>query len=213
MRFYGFCKYFLWKQIWWRNQIETFSTLLGLCDGNPPVTCGHYSHKSQWRGALIFSLICAWTNVWAKSRDANDLRRHRENHYVPVMEMAAMETSRNGALVSPSRGHWETHTFVALQWRHNGLTIVYSTVYSDADQRKHQSSASLAFVREIHPGPVNSPHKWPVTRKMFSFDDVIMDSRSLARSGQWHFEWGLVSDLDWIPLFKKGFSKHWYLQK
>ena len=54
------------------------------------------------------------------------------------------------------------------------LTIVYSTVYSDADQRKHQSSASLAFVWGIHRGPVNSPHKWPVTRKMFPFDDVIM---------------------------------------
>ena len=55
------------------------------------------------------------------------------------------------------------------------LTIVYSTVYSGADQRKHQSSASLAFVRGIHRGPVNSPHKWPVTRKIVPFDDVIMD--------------------------------------
>ena len=54
------------------------------------------------------------------------------------------------------------------------LAIVYSTIYSDADQIKHQSSASLAFVRGIHRGPVNSPHKWPVTRKMFPFDDVIM---------------------------------------
>ena len=54
------------------------------------------------------------------------------------------------------------------------LTIVYSIVYSDADQRKNKSSASLAFVRGIHRGPVNSPHKWPVTRKMFPFDDVIM---------------------------------------
>ena len=53
-------------------------------------------------------------------------------------------------------------------------TIVYSIVYSDADLRKHQSYASLAFVRRIHRGPVNSPHKWPVTRKMFPFDDVIM---------------------------------------
>ena len=44
------------------------------------------------------------------------------------------------------------------------LTIVYSTVYSDANQRKHQNSASLAFVRGLHGGPVNSPHKWPVTR-------------------------------------------------
>ena len=56
------------------------------------------------------------------------------------------------------------------------LTIVYSTIYSDADQRKHQSFASLAFVRGIHRGPVNSPHKWSVTRKMFPFDDVIMMS-------------------------------------
>ena len=70
----------------------------------------------------------------------------------------------------------------SLLWRHNGtmacqitsLTIVYSTVYSGADQRKHQSSASLSFVRVIHRGSVNSPHKWPVTRKMFPFDDVII---------------------------------------
>ena len=54
------------------------------------------------------------------------------------------------------------------------LTIVYSTVCSDEDQREHQSSASLAFVRGIHQWPVNSPHKWPVTWKMFPFDDVIM---------------------------------------
>ena len=54
------------------------------------------------------------------------------------------------------------------------LAIVYSIVYSSADQSKHQSSASLAFVWGIHRGPVNSPHKGPVTRKMFPFDDVIM---------------------------------------
>ena len=63
----------------------------------------------------------------------------------------------------------------------SSLTIVYSTVYSDADQRKHQNSASLAFVRGIHRSPVNSPHKWPVTQKMFPFDDVIMKSEIL-----WH---------------------------
>ena len=54
------------------------------------------------------------------------------------------------------------------------LAIVYSAFYSGADQKKHQSPASLAFVRGIHRGPVNSPHKWPVARKMFPFDDVIM---------------------------------------
>ena len=60
------------------------------------------------------------------------------------------------------------------------LTVVYSIVYSGVNQIKHQSSASLAFVREIHRGPVNFPHKWPVTRKMFPFDDVIMYYSSLT---------------------------------
>ena len=54
------------------------------------------------------------------------------------------------------------------------LAIVYSTVYTGAGQRKHQSSTSLAFERGIHRWPVNSLHKWPVTRKIFPFDDVIM---------------------------------------
>ena len=54
------------------------------------------------------------------------------------------------------------------------LTIVYSTVDSGADRGKHQSSASLAFVRWIRQWPVNSPRKGPVTREMFPFDDVIM---------------------------------------
>ena len=47
------------------------------------------------------------------------------------------------------------------------ISMVCSTVCSDADQRKHQSSASLVFVRGIHGWPANSPHKGPVTRKCF----------------------------------------------
>ena len=65
------------------------------------------------------------------------------------------------------------------------LTIVYSIVYSGADQRKHQSSASPAFVRGNHRGPVNSPHKWPVTRNMFPLDDVIMWSTHWMSSWQY----------------------------
>ena len=53
-------------------------------------------------------------------------------------------------------------------------TIVCSTVYSGANQRKHQKAASPAFVREIHRWPVTSPHKGPVSRKMCPFADVIM---------------------------------------
>ena len=70
--------------------------------------------------------------------------------------------------------HYDDVIMGAIASQITSLTIVYSTVYSGADQSKHQSSASLAFVWGIHRGPVNSPHKWPVTRKMFPFDDVIM---------------------------------------
>ena len=72
--------------------------------------------------------------------------------------------------------HYDDVIMGAMASQITSLTIVYSTVHSGADQRKHQSSASLAFVRGIHRGPVNSPHKWPVTRKMSPFDDVIMPS-------------------------------------
>ena len=80
--------------------------------------------------------------------------------------------------------HWCHYNDVimgAMASQITSLTIVYSTVYSDADKRKHQSSASLAFVRGIHRWPVNSLHKWPVTRKMFPIDDVIMFSSNTHR--------------------------------
>ena len=79
-----------------------------------------------------------------------------------------------------------------------GLTIVYSTVYSYADQRKHHSSASLGFVWGIHRGPVNSLHKWPATRKMFPFDDIIMNH---AMENTWSM---------WMHK-KLQKCKHWYL--
>ena len=68
--------------------------------------------------------------------------------------------------------HYGDVTMSAMASQITRLTIVYSIVYSD--QRKHQSSASLAFVRGIDRSPVNSPHKRPETRKMLPFDDVIM---------------------------------------
>ena len=78
-----------------------------------------------------------------------------------------------------SGGHYNDAIMGTIASQITSLTSVYSTVYSDADQRKHKSSATLAFLRGIHRGPVNI---WTVTRKMFPFDDVIMciTSRTLA---------------------------------
>ena len=68
---------------WWRHQMEPFSALLVLCEENPPVDS---PNKGQWRGALMFSLICAWTKRSANNRDAGDLRRHRHHYDVTVMK-------------------------------------------------------------------------------------------------------------------------------
>ena len=73
-----------------------------------------------------------------------------------------------------SRNHYSDVIMGTIASQITSLTIVYSTAYSGADQRKHQSSTSLAFVWGIHRWPVNSLHNRPVTRKMFPFGDVIM---------------------------------------
>ena len=88
--------------------------------------------------------------------------------------------------------HYDDVIMSAIASQVTSLTIVYSAVYPGADQSKHQSSASLAFVWGIHRRSVNSPHKWPVTRKLLPFDDVIMCFEML------HAAWQLY----WCGLYK-----------
>ena len=72
------------RKAWWRHQMETFSASLAICAGNSPVS-GEFPNKGQWRGALIFSLICAWINGWVNNREAGNLRRFRAHYDVSVM--------------------------------------------------------------------------------------------------------------------------------
>ena len=114
-----------------------------------------------------------------------------------LTDMILLRHSSSYYLRSKTIHHYNDAIMGAIASQITSLTSVYSIVYSGADQRKHQSSASLAFVRGIHRGPVNSPHKWPVTRKMFPFDDVIM-MLSLSIVGVW---WRLNAKPG--PLFTK----------
>ena len=61
------------------------SALLALCAGNSPIT-DEFPCKDPWRGALMFSFSCAWINGWANNKDASDLKRHRADYDVTVME-------------------------------------------------------------------------------------------------------------------------------
>ena len=71
---------------WWRYEMKTFSALLALCEGNPPATGGFPSQRPVTRsGALMFSFMFAWTNVWANNRNPGDLRRHGAHYDVIVI--------------------------------------------------------------------------------------------------------------------------------
>ena len=78
------------------------------------------------------------------------------------------------------------------------ITFVYSTFHSGADQGNHQSSAPLAFVRGMHWWPVNCPHKWPVTRQTFPFDDIIMSGNQV---GSLVVEPAYVCDWNCVAIF------------
>ena len=118
----------------------------------------------------MFSLICARVKGWIKNVEAGDLRRHRAHYDVSVMVMTVyslfMSFNRENPYVSVV---WSWIDMIKCRkWLHRdwgnyidvimgtiasqitSLTVVYSTVYSGADQRKHQSSTSLAFVWGIH---------------------------------------------------------------
>ena len=72
--------------------METFSALLAFCAGNSPST-GEFPHKGQWRGALMFTLICARINGWANNREAGDLRRYPPNYDVIVITWRIKSTA------------------------------------------------------------------------------------------------------------------------
>ena len=120
-----------------------------------------------WTGGLGMPLIRLWRQTSHKMHPALSLR-------CVVLNKSCVHSSH---LVMCCCALLQS-----LQWRHNnnGGVSIHQRLdclfnhFLGADQRKQQSSASLAFVRGIHWWPVDSPLKGPVTRKMFPFDDVIM---------------------------------------
>ena len=92
---------------WRRHQMETFSALLALCAGNSPVNS---PHKGQWRGALMFSLICASINGWGNNDEAGDLRR-RCAHYDVIVMRCCVQCSRPWPPTSTgSMARWSVFT-------------------------------------------------------------------------------------------------------
>ena len=116
--------------------LETLSALLALCEGNLPVTDG-CRHKSQWSGAWMFSLICAWIDGWLNNRDTSDLRRHRARYNVTEMSENFRHSGAVAGMFSyKDINHYSDVIMSAMASQITSLTIAYSTVYSGADHRK-----------------------------------------------------------------------------
>ena len=76
-------------------------------------------HKGQWRGALMFYLICVWINKWANNREAGDLRRYRVHHNVSVMIEVLSATTQKGAILFNScltTKYFKTPHYLTLLW-------------------------------------------------------------------------------------------------
>ena len=124
------------------------------------------STQSKWWYLLL------WSHSFSKGR-FNSLRLTKQ--FIRHMNASVVQPSAVLPKIEILHMHYFDVIMNTIASQITSLTVVYWIVFSDTDQRKHQSSVLLAFVREIHRSPVNSPHKEPVTRKMFPFDDVIMD--------------------------------------
>ena len=122
------------------------------------------------------------SSIPSSSHDNNSLYSPRESYTLPDIQSSSGDGYEPAictdiwtrSIYGKIAVHYNDVIMSSMASKITSLKIVYSTGYSRADQRKHQSSASLAFVWGIHRSPVNSPHKGPVTRNFFPFDDVIM---------------------------------------
>ena len=156
--------------------MEEFSALLAICAGNSPVTGEFPAQRPVTRSFDVFFDLRLKKRLskeswgWWSETPSLPLWRHSN---------AYCHAGRFPGMWQHSHIIFTWCITMTSQWARLRLKSPASRLFTQpfiqgVDHRKHQSSASLAFVRGIHRGPVNSPHKWSVTRKMFPFDDVIM---------------------------------------
>ena len=179
---------------WWRHQMEIFSALLAICAGNSPVAGEFTAPRPVTRSFDVFfglrlnkRLRKQWWD-WLPGTPSSSSWRHCnamcwqlvcESDLIDVFVefvfpiVYSLLTLCLFTLLT-YLCHYCDVIMGGMASQITSPTLVHSNVYSCADQRELQSSASQAFVRGIHRWLLNSPHEWPVVRKMFAFDDVIM---------------------------------------
>ena len=118
-------------------------------------------HKGQWRGALVFSLICVWINGWVNNREAGDLRRYRAHYDVTVMSITFSNIHR-----------------LSNKKHISGVLCACMETFS----------ALLAICAGNSPVPGELPTQRPVTRSFDVFFDLRLNKRLSKQSWDWWFE-------------------------
>ena len=155
---------------------EMWKHLIGLLSSHELRSISLIRWSTEMKSMFLFSnkIQCKVTNrdlysaIWRGRKPLNQCQ-------CSFKMKAALPLANQQSLADSKRiSHYSDVIMTTMAFQITSLAVVYSIVYSSAYQRKHQNSASLAFVRGIHRWPVNSPHKGPVTRKKLPFDVVVM---------------------------------------
>ena len=149
---------------------------------NIPVIMDSFIAIKTYSGRTEAFVAVEYVPYWGHrhAQVAHKIRSHLGgiDFLMPLIDSLGLPTTTQRDVVSSAgitcKPHYNDVITGAMASQITGVSIVYSTVCSGADQRRHRSSASLAFVRGIHRWLVNSPHKGPVGWKMFPCDDVSM---------------------------------------
>ena len=176
---------------WWRHQMEICSALLALCvttfvwgihrsPRNSP-------HEGQWRGALMFSLFCAWINISVNNREAGDLRPHRAHYDVIVMQEIKpcpvhSHPNQKQAIITKNP-HQLTHT---APWVVSDINLSFP--YAWWRYQMETYSALRAICGGNSPVTGEFPARRPVTRSFDVFFDLRPIKRLNEQSRCWWFE-------------------------
>ena len=120
-------------------------------------------HKGQWRGALMFSLICARINGWVNNGEAGDLRRHRAHYDVIVMYRIQQITS----------------TRQSIQWFCPAHSFILSLINHPSSQSRHKQHPSTKDVTNHHYDVIKwkpFPRCWPFVRGIHWWIPIIKAS-------------------------------------
>ena len=163
--------------------METFSALVALCE---------FPHKGQWRGALLFSLICDWTNDWTNNRYA-DFRRHRPHYDLAVMYVFVtlwFECHFNLQIRKVRHGNGETKMwwtrplYCTYSVGHCSLFLRHYYIHDDVIKWKH-FPRYWPFVRGMSG---EFPAQRPVTWSVGVFFDLRLNKLLNKQSWGWWFE-------------------------